>query len=298
MDTRDNRALWWFLLPLSASFLWILLGRCFVNFSGGSFDGLGTGWIVLNGLYNGAILGSISVLTFVAFQMRSSNKSAASVAIVAAVMLAIISHLTNDDGNFESIRDRAIRRLGYVLFFAPWSRTQSVGDRPAPSGFKPVLTPHECVEFSTPNGDLAIKAGNGLRRTFCWKGEERSIELLPECRRTWMEPEDPSHFLVSHCRRGERWPGFDWLEHDGTTRGNVVEACVNFNGEGPALSWIRANSGELLPLVHTRNGLVLGWSKGTDIDTLTVVIFQVLINGEKPHDLALSDDSKIRVFQR
>jgi hypothetical protein len=123
------------------------------------------------------------------------------------------------------------------------------------------------ITATTPEGTIIITAGYGLKRSYTWEGETRSIIMWP---------------------RGERWygsmglyypgPGNHWKEHNGITRGVVQEGQHHFDTAEEALEWLklpRYNS-----CVHNNNGLVVCYSKALERQQLNVDVWQIFIGGK------------------
>jgi len=70
---------------------------------------------------------------------------------------------------------------------------------------------------------------------------------------------------------------------------------MNFKSLPEANSWLEGQKDEALPCVWTNDGLVIGWSTEVDWKSLTVVVYQILINGEKPSKLMGSDDARFSI---
>jgi hypothetical protein len=145
-----------------------------------------------------------------------------------------------------------------------------------------VMSPGMKITATTPNGTIAVSAGNGLTRSYTWDGATRSVEMWP---------------------RTERWygslglyypgPGFHWKEHDGIARGVLEEGQQHFKTVDEALKWIRAQNS--MPHVYTKTGLVIGWMKVLSRKQLNVDVWQIYINGRKPTNLPGSQNGKILV---
>jgi hypothetical protein len=143
-----------------------------------------------------------------------------------------------------------------------------------------VLAPHAVLTATTSIGTMKIEAVDVLTRTYTWEGASRSVRLWP---------------------REERWygslgayypgPGEHWENHHGITRGVLEEGRQNFSSESEALAWLHLGMNHLM--VYRDDGLAVDWSKNLDRRQLNVNVWQILINGEKPHHLAGSQNDKI-----
>ena len=132
-------------------------------------------------------------------------------------------------------------------------------------------------------GTMTITAGKGLERSYTWEGATRSVIMIP---------------------RKERWygslgiysPGADtWKEHNGITRGVLEEAQLHYESVDRAIKFLKHPS-RLNDAVYTDDGLVVYWSKTSGGGgTLSVEVWQIYINGEKPTRLPGSQNDKIIV---
>jgi hypothetical protein len=122
------------------------------------------------------------------------------------------------------------------------------------------------ITATTPEGTIIVTAGNGLKKSYTWEGDTRSVIMWP---------------------RGERWygsmglyypgPGNHWKEHNGITRSVVQEGQQHFDTAEEALEWLklpRHNS-----CVHNDNGLVV-CSKSLSRKQLNVDVWQIFIGGK------------------
>ena len=152
-----------------------------------------------------------------------------------------------------------------------------------------VMSPGMTITARTPTGIIAIRAGQGLTRSYTWEGATRSVEMWP---------------------RGERWygslglyypgPGDHWREHNGITRGVLEEGQQHFKTTREALLWLRERSQEWgsatpFPYVYTSSGLVVGWNKTLPRRQLNVEVWQIYVNGQKPVMLQGGQNRNIQV---
>jgi ankyrin repeat protein len=145
-----------------------------------------------------------------------------------------------------------------------------------------VMSPGMVITATTPAGTIVVTAVDDLTRSYSWEGATRSVEMWP---------------------REERWygslglyypgPGDHWKAHNGITRGVLEEGQQHFKTVEEALQWIHSRT--WMPYVYRDDGLVVGWSKTLPRRQLNVEVWQILINGKKPHRLPGSQDSKIVV---
>ncbi len=129
---------------------------------------------------------------------------------------------------------------------------------------------------------MTVTAGKGLKRSYTWEGETRSVEMWP---------------------RRERWygslglyfpgPGNHWKPHNGIARGVVEEGQQHFKTVDEALKWIAEQ--KWWPLVYRSDGLLVGWGKNLSRQQLNVDVWQIVIDGKKPTKLPGSHDDKIIV---
>ena len=145
-----------------------------------------------------------------------------------------------------------------------------------------VMTTGMKITATTKTGTITITAGMGYARLYTWEGATRGAELSP---------------------RNERWYGSlgassagygdHWQPHNGIARGVLEEGRQHFKTEKQAIHWLREGRG--MPLVYRDDGLVVAWDKVLERKQLGVEVWQVYINGKKPHSLPGSNNSKIVV---
>ena len=147
-----------------------------------------------------------------------------------------------------------------------------------------VMTEGMKISASNGYGTLTVTAGKGLERSYTWAGDTRSVMMWP---------------------RKERWNGSlgiyfpgegnHWKEHDGITRAVLEEGQLNFKSQDDLVSYI-ARYGDRRSYVYNDNGLFVSWNKFPGAGgTLSVLVWQFYINGEKPTRIAGSQNEKIIV---
>jgi hypothetical protein len=272
----------WFAAPFGALFFWLNLMQSFASWSGGAFDRGGQNWIWLKCGYYGLV----GLLFGLALMLALTKYSKWWLLIFVGFAMVILDFVPRDELWNCSYVDQAIDYVGYAISrmfpYVPH-------DVEIPPGHSPVIPPLTHVTVETPKGRLGIKSGHGLLRTYEWDGVTRSLELLP--------PESGRYGDHSfHSRRslnsGERVPSYDWVEHNGITRGEAWESQMNFKSLQQADAWLEGRRDKTLPCVWTHDGLVIGWSTECDWKSLTIEVYQLLINGQKPSALMGSDDGK------
>ncbi len=151
-----------------------------------------------------------------------------------------------------------------------------------------VLKPGMKLTARTPNGMLTILAGNGTRRTYLGDGWKKSFLLVP---------------------RRQRWYGslglYDPAESfspDG--RVLVDEGRQHFSTQREAEGWLEGRRREASVgkdrLTYTNDGLVLRYIMDTvpgssKLETANIFLWQVYVDGRRPHGLPGADDSAIRI---
>ena len=159
-----------------------------------------------------------------------------------------------------------------------------------------VMTPGMKITATTPVGTMTITAHEGLRRSYTWEGETRSVKMLP--RETRWEGSLGIYYPG---------PGNHWKEHHGIRRAVVEEGQQHFDSTDEALAWMRLQEEGLtyvgkksderyvypMPFVYTDDGLAVGWGKVLPRSQLNVEVWQIYIQGEKPSKLPDSPNDKI-----
>ena len=150
-----------------------------------------------------------------------------------------------------------------------------------------VMVPGMEITARTTAGEISIRAGEGFERSYTWDGATRSIKLWP---------------------RKQRWygalgiyypgPGQHWKSNKGITRGVLEEGILWFKTVDDALSWIKGARSTGIDHVYTDDGLVIGWAKILPRKQLDVAVWQIMVDGKKPHSLPGSRNDVISVRQK
>lgn len=147
-----------------------------------------------------------------------------------------------------------------------------------------VMPPQSTIKAETPNGLITIKSGKGLKRFYTWNGETRHVIMIP---------------------REERWygslglyypgTGFHWnVTKDGIKRGVLEEGQQHFKSKNEALKWIQKQV--YWGAVYRDDGLLVQFNKtGAPAYTLSVGVWQIYIDGEKPKQLDGSKNNSISI---
>jgi hypothetical protein len=147
-----------------------------------------------------------------------------------------------------------------------------------------VMTEGMIISATNSYGTMKITAGKGTLRHYTWKGATRSATLLPRKER-WFGS-------LGIYSPGE---GNHWKKHDGITRSVLEEGQQHFKTIAEAMEWIRKDSH--WGYVYRDDGLVVGWDKMEGArGTLSVSVWQIYINGDKPTSLPGSQNDKISII--
>jgi len=168
---------------------------------------------------------------------------------------------------------------GKILLMSFASLSQVTGSKPKN---EIVMSPGMEITVRAPTGTMTITARDGLVRAYTWEGATRSVEMIA---------------------RETRWygslglyydgPGDHWKAHNGITRGVLDEGQQHFKTTAEAIQWIHTRDD--LPLVYRDDGLAVGWNKELPRNQLNVEVWQIYINGSKPHKLPGSENGNIVV---
>lgn len=147
-----------------------------------------------------------------------------------------------------------------------------------------VMVPGMKITATTSSGTILISAEKGFRRDYSWDGSSyRSVTLWPRVER-WR-----GSLGAYYPGAGEHWP-----EHRGITRGVLQEGQQHFDTVGQALNWISEQT-DYYPTVFRDDGLVVSYGKVLDRRQINVAVWQILIQGQKPAELAGSKNDGINV---
>ncbi len=152
---------------------------------------------------------------------------------------------------------------------------------------------HEGMSIVATNnlGTMEIKAEKGFSRCYTWEGATRCQVLEPRKER-WA-----GKLGIYHSKLNNHWEN-----HNTITNANLEEAQVHFKTTDEAMKFVRHRSRLDGDTVYNDSGLVVTWKKSIhpqkqEGNVITVNVWQVLINGDKPNKLTGSQNSKIMVQQ-
>jgi hypothetical protein len=174
--------------------------------------------------------------------------------------------------------------LCVAAYFGYFAWALPVGDGPVPRENEVVMSPGMKVEADTPSGRMIITAGLGLKRSYTWDGETRSVEMIPR------KSADRRDMGIYFPGAGEHW-----ISHHGITRGCLQEGCLHFKSEKEMLRWLNEKPG-FVPRVYSNDGLAIWVLKTPGRNQLNVDLFQVDINGVKPTIIPGAVDGKIHTL--
>ncbi len=269
----------WYLAGMFSSFSWYVIIRAFM--SGGrnhTFDPFGTSWILLKSL----LYGVVSLMLGTALLRYFQHTKDWCLILFFAVTLVILDR-TPSRKRYATILDRLIAYGGYgISRLHPYAPI----DAPISEGQKVVISSNHRLSAVTPLGPIELTAGNGNLRTIKWDGVTRKIALINNVRRSSIQGFD--------FRSGRVNPsGYIWKMHKGVSKCHYSEVIKDCENDMKAAFYVEDMQNETIPGVASSDGLIVGWSTECELDTLTVVVTQILINGEKPSNLVGADDSKI-----
>jgi uncharacterized protein len=211
------------------------------------------------------LLGDIQItVLFIDVKLPSFNKGTAK-----------SSALVGRGGSIMKARVWFLSLLGSLLWTCH-SHAQPI------AGIEVVMSPGMKITATTPLGSIAITAVDELTRSYTWDGATRTVQMTPRTER-W----HGSLGLFSPGA-GEHWP-----DHHGITRCVTQEGQQHFKTAEEALQWIRNR--DWWPFVYQEDGLMIGWNKNLSRHQLSVEVWQIFINGERPKHLPGSQTSKIAV---
>ena len=142
-----------------------------------------------------------------------------------------------------------------------------------------------CAKAS--NDSICISAIGQNKRSILWDGQDRSITLLPRKER-W----NGKLGLVSPNQPKNIWKG-----ENGITRVLIEEAEIRYDSIESAIEAINFPGKEKYSVVYNDNGLLLTWhsSDSPEEKLLDLMVYQILIDGEKPKHLPGSRNEDIDI---
>jgi hypothetical protein len=175
-----------------------------------------------------------------------------------------------------------INRLWLIIVVVlQFSCTQETTNLPPENEI--VMSEGMSISATNSYGTMKITAGKGTLRHYTWKGATRTATLLPRKER-W------------YGSLGIYYPGEGnhWKKHDGITRAVLEEGQQHFKSISEAIEWIKQDSH--WGYIYRDDGLVVGWNKMEGAGgTLSVSVWQIYIDGDKPTSLPGSQNENIAV---
>ena len=137
------------------------------------------------------------------------------------------------------------------------------------------------------NDYICVIAVGNTKRTIKWDGEEHSINLIPRKKR-WhgnlglITPKPPMNI---------------WSTRKGLMRVLIEECQINYDNVENAVKRLPFYQEDGINVAYNDSGLLIMWRKTVwpDEQLLDLSIFQININGEKPHKLPGSQNDKVVV---
>lgn len=144
-----------------------------------------------------------------------------------------------------------------------------------------VIFRYQQIQVITKIGLIKIHASSDLRRSGEWKSVTRSATL--EARKE-SSPDGPVLYFYGFSE--------DSGQHPVTKRIEFREGRKSFQTADQVMLWIRQQSGRI-PTVYRNDGLLVSCDMDPAKNQLTVEVWQILINSNKPSSLPGGDDTKI-----
>lgn len=144
------------------------------------------------------------------------------------------------------------------------------------------------LEASTDNSNVAVIAGDKLKRRYEWDGCGLDANMIPRQERWFgsLGMYDPAGRLSIDPNAGCH----------GISRPVVQEGQIHFADKKAAEVWISRNTlATLYKTVWTNDGLFIRWSINPQRYQINVDLWQICIEGKKPTELAGALDNAIKV---
>lgn len=148
-----------------------------------------------------------------------------------------------------------------------------------------VLSAGMKIEAINKNGIFSILYIDSHRRKFGWNGNSETIRLNARSKRF---PEvsalrSKGDLGLYHAAPGRRYP-----------RLVVREAIVHFDCTEKLYQFLRQGS-NLMDWVYTEDGLMIGFNEYPERNQINILLFQLLLNGQKPDGLSGARPESINI---
>lgn len=248
------------------------------------FSQNGIGLILIKSVWYGAIGGLTGLSLSLCFE-----KSRLAIITIFFIIMGIIfdTNFNKQDAYDTSPLDKTVFYTGYFISrFNPYVACDEI----IPDSNIAVIPPSTTIKAVSGQkhlGVIYITSGKGLLRTISFDGVSRSITLKPridEGKRQYLYFFRPPSISL----------GYDWQEHNGIYRCQYYERKMNFPNLKPAMDFIYSQTCEpVLSAVYNNQGLLVAWTDKSNRHELTIEVYQILINGQKPNSLPNAHDDKL-----
>lgn len=143
-----------------------------------------------------------------------------------------------------------------------------------------VMTPGMVIEATNENGTVRITCKRGgNKRTYQWNGEKKTVKLRTRKSRWYGKL---GLYLPTY-----KWPltPASFSADEAILHGETVEDVMRYLAREPSMRY-----------VYTSDGLVVGYGIFPAKNKISISVYQILIQGEKPQSLPGADDSAIKVM--
>lgn len=268
----------WFLGGALSSLSWYGILSAFRSGHRDTFEPYSCYWIFFKSFLCGCISWMFCI-ALIQHMQQSEHLWLSTLVIVCLVFLNSFPVV----GNGLTLFDRVVAYCGYLVSrIHPYEPV----DAPLPEGQKPVIPHNHKLSAATSLGAIELIAGTGTLRTIKWDGVTRQIALIRNERRSWFDGFDFRSSKVEPT-------GYIWKMHRCIAKCHYYEAIKNCDNIKAAAEFVEGMKERVMPGVASSDGLVIAWSTETERDVLTVLVYQVLVNGQKPSNLPGADDSQI-----
>jgi len=179
----------------------------------------------------------------------------------------------------------ALMVVAVVLVLAKWDRGSSKYYNSKVQPYtESVMRPGMIISVTNKHGSMRIEAVTETLRRLTWEGATRQVQLMVRYAR-W-------YGSLGLYSPGDR----SFPIHNGIKRAVFEEGQMHFTNKTEFYAWISTPyRRQVIDLKYRNDGLVVGWMKVPQRQQLSVEIWQVLINDDKPADLEGATDECISV---
>jgi hypothetical protein len=153
-----------------------------------------------------------------------------------------------------------------------------------------ILESNQSLVATNKNGSVKISYVSPTKRKYTWDNQSRVLKMTIQ---DWVDTNRLGKIHPSFC--GIYNAGDVWFFNPYNVRIVSVEGTMNFKSEKDIYAFLYQGS-EVMYWVYTSDGLLFGFGRVPKREAINIDLYQILLDGKKPHDLKGSSNNLIRII--